>query len=219
MDGEETMAAKHCALPTLNPDPMALTMEEVRPSSERRRRWMPPGKLGASRPYYGSTATVVKHLQASDPLYYNSLVDKDIWRYFKKPTVHRHLLKRGIVTKDGTACPTRQERIVTNRTYRFQEDQEALLLRVEAREQARLQRLRRAARVGDITFTREGVFETKPCSTCGVKHKVASISSPIEPCPGSRLAKYNLPKFLAPLPEPYRSRKSRKVSLNRETTM
>ncbi len=196
-------------LPTLGPIPM----ESIWPRSEHRLTGrMPQGKL--CRPDLGSTATAVHQLKVYDPLYYNSLVDKNTKKHLTKPTVHQHLHYQGLVSKDGTVHPTRQEQVEANRTYRFQEEREALLLKVEAREQARLRRLRKAARAGDITFTRDGIYETKPCYTCKVKHKVASITNPIEPCPGSRLAKYNVPQHLAPLPEPYRTRRSHQVGLN-----
>ncbi len=213
-DGTTMAATYHrFALPYLRTNHMAMPMEEVRPSEEHRRRWMPQGNLRASRPDYGSTAAAVQQLQVSDPLYFNSLVDKSTLKHLTKPTVRKHLYQRGFMARDGAAHQTRQEQVITNRHSRFRTDQESLLVKVEAREQARLQRLRKAARAGDITFTQDGIFETKPCYACKVQHKVASISSPIEPCPGSRLKKYNLPKRLDPLPEPYRTRRSRKVSI------
>jgi len=143
----------------------------------------------------------------SDPLYYNSLVDKHTKRHLTRPSVKIHFEKCGFIAKDGTVYPTRREQIEANRANRLLEEKEAILLKVEERERARMERLRKMARAGDVVFTKEGIVEAKPCSLCHSYHKIASLLSPPEPCPGSQLAKY---ATLDPLPATYRSKTSRK---------
>ena len=204
-----TMAATHAHQVTLPvPDLYPDRMKEVWLKGEPRQRWLPQGRLYDSWLDPGSTATAVRHMRVTEPLYYNSLVDKYTVKHLAKPTVQQHLYQRGFMARDGTAYPTRREQMEAKKVYRFHEEREALLLKVEAREKERLRRLRRATRAGDITFTRDGIFEAKPCSACNVQHKVAPILSPTDPCPGSWLAKY---KQLTLLPEPYRTRRSHKV--------
>ena len=62
----------------------------------------------------------------------------------------------------------------------------SLLERMSQLDRARLQRLRRAAKVGEIIFTREGVFESTACGVCNTHHKVAPFLRLQSPCPGRR---------------------------------
>ena len=147
-------------------------------------------------------STAVHSLKKSEPLYYNSLVDEHTKRHLTKPSVKQHLEKHGFIAKDGTVYPTQQEQIEANRANRLLEEKEAVLLKVEERERARMERLRQMARAGDIVFTKDGIVETKLCCLCNSYHKVGSLLSPTEPCPGSQLAKYAMldpfPSFCLP---------------------
>ena len=67
---------------------------------------------------------------------------------------------------------------------------------MDCKEKNRLDRLKRAAKSGDVTFTKYGVFETKRCPECDVYHRVPSVCSMNEPCPCSTLATYPLRKKL-----------------------
>ena len=153
-------------------------------------------------------STAVHSLKDSEPLYYNSLVSEHTKRHLTKPSVKQHLEKHGFIAKDGTVYPTQQEQIEANRANRLLEEKEAILQKVEERERARMERLRQMARAGDIVFTKDGIVETKPCGLCNSYHKVGSLLSPTEPCPGSQLAQYAM---LDPLPAFYQQKASRKV--------
>ena len=202
--------AGHFTLPKLRPD----LVDTAFPSGEPRPKWLPQVKLhSVTRSDPRSIMTAVQHLKTSDPLYYNSLVDNHTKRHLTKRAVKHYLHKCGFLGDDGNVYPTREEQMEANRAYRLLEEREAILRKVEIRERGRLERLKRAARAGDITFTRDGIFETKPCYTCDVYHRVASISSTSQPCPGSLLGKFNHQQ-LAPIPEQYRikSKTALKVS-------
>lgn len=185
-------------LPKLRPD----LIQAAFPTNQPRPRWAPRSEAD-------SLSTAIRSLKMSDPLYYNSLVDKHTKRHLTRPSVKIHFEKCGFIAKDGTVYPTRREQIEANRANRLLEEKEAILLKVEERERARMERLRKMARAGDVVFTKEGIVEAKPCSLCHSYHKIASLLSPPEPCPGSQLAKY---ATLDPLPATYRSKTSRKVS-------
>ena len=154
-------------------------------------------------------STAVHSLKDSEPLYYNSLVDEHTKRHLTKPSVKQHLEKHGFIAKDGTVYPTQQEQIEANRANRLLEEKEAILQKVEGRERARMERLRQMARAGDIVFTKDGIVETKPCGLCNSYHKVGSLLSPTEPCPGSQLAQYYA--MSDPLPVFYQQKASRRV--------
>ena len=51
----------------------------------------------------------------------------------------------------------------------------------------RLLRLQRAAKKGDIIHTRQGVFESSPCSVCGFHHKLALSLKKQAPCPATEI--------------------------------
>ena len=101
----------------------------------------------------------------------------------------RKLLTVGYRANDGQYYPTPESAIRVNRSIA---EREALLRKLEVREKLRLERLKRAAKAGDITFTKEGVVETQLCPSCDVYHKVPSLSSLNEPCSCSKLASYPL---------------------------
>lgn len=134
-------------------------------------------------------------------------MDKYTKSYRTKPGVRDHLHKRGFISEDGTVYPSRLEQIEANRAYRLQGERDANLRAFENRERARLHRLRKAARAGDVAFTGDGIYETKPCLHCGFKHKVASVMNNSEVCPGSMMAKHGAPYQLKPLPRKKRSHK------------
>ena len=201
------------ALPKLRPDLLAAAFP---PEAEPHPKWLPQVKLRSNaKPNSGSINTAVQAMKVYDPLYYNSLVDKNTKKHLAKPNVKRHMHHCGFMAEDGAVYPTRQEQLEANRAYRLFEEREAILRMVETRERSRLDRLKKAARAGDITFTRDGIFETKPCNTCDVYHKVASIMNTNEPCPGSNLAtRYASLQQLDPLPDTYLRKRSSKVSFD-----
>ncbi len=84
------------------------------------------------------------------------------------------------------------DRIKALRQNRDIEKREKVIRKLQMRENARLDRLKEAAKFGDIAFTKDGVFETKPCPSCNVHHKVPYICGVEEPCPNSHLAKHPL---------------------------
>ena len=84
------------------------------------------------------------------------------------------------------------DRIKALRESRDIAKRERVIRNLQMRENARLGRLKEAAKSGDIAFTKDGVFETKPCPSCGVYHKVPYVCGVEEPCPNSYLAKHPL---------------------------
>ena len=200
-------------LPPVRSDLIAAATFPGTPQPQYPSRWLPQG--GKFSALSGTTIpTAIRSLKNSNPLYYNSLMDKYTRRHLTKPGVHSHLHKCGFISEDGTVCPTRLEQIEANRAYRLQGERDANLRAFENREKARLHRLRKAAAAGDVTFTRDGIYETKPCLECGFKHKVASVMSNSEVCPGSQMANHGAPHQLEPLPKNYRKKRSgfKKVS-------
>lgn len=93
----------------------------------------------------------------------------------------------GYLALDGMYYPSEED---ANRVNRSVAEREKLIRRLEFKEQCRLDRLKRAAKAGDIIFTKEGVFETERCPTCDVHHKVPSTCGGSDPCPYSKLASY-----------------------------
>lgn len=65
--------------------------------------------------------------------------------------------------------------------------------RLEEMNRQRYKQLKRAAKAGDLALTRDGVFESKPCSSCPANtyHKVASLTEFRDPCPGSHMAQHS----------------------------
>lgn len=133
----------------------------------------------------------IKYLKAADPLYYNSLVDKNISKHFKKRAVRQHLMQHGYMAKDGTIFLTQQERIAANAGNRLERSCQEALRKVQDRERERLRRLRLAYKNGDIAMNTLGDYvETKPCSLCMVSHPVTLHLMDFSPCPGSVQNKY-----------------------------
>ncbi len=52
-------------------------------------------------------------------------------------------------------------------------------------DRARVDRLRRAAKVGEVIFTKQGIFESTVCSACNYHHKLTSILNTTTPCPAT----------------------------------
>ena len=102
----------------------------------------------------------------------------------------------GYVAGDGRLYHDRMKALRITRDVAKREE---VLRNLQLRENARLDRLKEAAKSGDIAFTKDGVFETKPCPSCGVYHKVPYVCGVEEPCPNSHLAKYPLKISLKPL--------------------
>ena len=65
----------------------------------------------------------------------------------------------------------------------------AILERIDKLDHARIQRLRRAARVGQIVFTKQGIFETVECKECKTHHKLNPSLRLPNPCPASEFGK------------------------------
>ena len=101
----------------------------------------------------------------------------------------RKLISVGHLAADGQYYPTQESAARVNRAIA---EREYLLRKLEMREKLRLERLKRAAKAGDIAFTKEGVVETQPCQSCNVYHKVPSLCSVNEPCSCSKVASYPL---------------------------
>lgn len=53
----------------------------------------------------------------------------------------------------------------------------------------RVQRLKRAAKAGELVLTRYGVFETSQCSVCNTHHRVSLSIDSQGPCPGTEYGK------------------------------
>ena len=128
-------------------------------------------------------------MKAKNPLYYNSLVDKHTSKYMQKADVKKHLHQMGFTAVDGTVYPTRQEQIEANRVNHLLEEGQAMLRKLDVREQSRLRRLGKAARAGELTFTKDGVYEADFCQDCHVYHKMASRLHMDSPCPSSYLGR------------------------------
>ena len=128
-------------------------------------------------------------MKDKNPLYYNSLVDKHTSKYMQKADVKKHLHQMGFTAVDGTVYPTRQEQIEANRVNRLLEESQAMLRKLDMREQSRLRRLGKAARAGELTFTKNGVYEADLCDDCHVYHKLASKLNITSPCPSSYLGR------------------------------
>ena len=103
----------------------------------------------------------------------------------QKADVKKHLHQMGFTAVDGTVYPTRQEQIEANRVNRLLEDGQAMLRKLDMREQSRLRRLGKAARTGELTFTKDGVYDASLCDDCHVYHKLASRLNINSPCPSS----------------------------------
>lgn len=97
----------------------------------------------------------------------------------------------GFVAGDGRIYHDRSKALRITRDVAKREE---VIRNLQRREHARLDRLKQAAKSGDIAFTKDGVFETKPCPSCDVYHKVPYVCGVEEPCPNSYLAKYPLKK-------------------------
>lgn len=95
----------------------------------------------------------------------------------------------GFVAGDGRLY---QDKTKALRVTRDVAKREEALRNLQMRENARLDRLKEAAKAGDVAFTKDGVFETKPCPSCNLYHKVPYVCGVEEPCPNSHLAKYPL---------------------------
>lgn len=133
----------------------------------------------------------IKYLKAADPLYYNSLVDKNISKHFRKRAVRQHLMQHGYMARDGTIFLTQQERIAANAGNRFERSCQEALRKVQDRERERLRRLRLAYKNGDIAMSPLGDYvETQPCAICMVSHPVTLHLMDFAPCPGSVQNKY-----------------------------
>ena len=91
----------------------------------------------------------------------------------------------GFTAVDGTVYPTRQEQLEANRVNRLLEEGQAMLRKLDMREQSRLRRLGKVARTGELTYTKDGVYEANLCEDCHVYHKVASRLNINSPCPSS----------------------------------
>ena len=65
--------------------------------------------------------------------------------------------------------------------------------RLEEMNRQHYKQLKRAARAGDLAVTKDGVFESKPYSSCPANtyHKVASLTEFQDPCPGSHMAQHS----------------------------
>ena len=114
-------------------------------------------------------------MKAKDPYCYNSLVDKhDTSKCVQKPAVKKHLHRMGFTAVDGTVYPTREEQIEANRINRLYKEREEKLRKLHVREQSHLRHLSKAARAGEVMFTKDGVFESSPCEECDIYHQVAS---------------------------------------------
>lgn len=100
----------------------------------------------------------------------------------------------GYLAVDGKYYPTKEKAI---RVTRAVEERERFLQWLECRENNRLERLKAAAKSGDIVFTKDGVFESKPCPSCGAYHKLPSLCNVNEPCPCSKIANSQLKKYSA----------------------
>lgn len=131
-----------------------------------------------------------RSLKTHDPLYYNSLLDRHTRRcYMCKRNVKNHLVGGGFLSREGVVYPSREELTEANRFNRLRREQEEMLREVERREAGRLRRLKRAAGVGEVMFTSDGVVELKPCRFCGnPSHVVPPLMCPREVCPGSLMA-------------------------------
>ena len=98
-------------------------------------------------------------------------------------------LSLGFLASDGRLYHSKEKALRVSRDAAKRED---VIRTLQQRENARLDRLKKAAKSGDIAFTKDGVFETKPCPSCDVYHKVPYVCSGDEPCPNSYLAKHPL---------------------------
>ena len=118
------------------------------------------------------------------PLYTNSLIDGKIAKHPQKLSSKKHLA--GFPAIDGQRYPSRED---ANRANRALMERETTS-RLERKEKAYLERFKHAAERGDIVFTKEGVYETKPCASCVVYHKVElpSLCSVNEPSQLVKLA-------------------------------
>ena len=131
-------------------------------------------------------------MKAKDPYCYNSLVDKhDTSKRVQKSAVKKHLHQMGFTAVDGTVYPTREEQIEANRINRLYKEREEKLRKLHVREQSHLRHLSKAARAGEVMFTKDGVFESSPCEECDIYHQVAPplTTNTNPPCPSSSLGK------------------------------
>ena len=101
----------------------------------------------------------------------------------------------GYLAIDGQYYPTKEK---AKRVTRAIEEKDRFVRWLECREKHRLDQLKSAAKAGDVIFTKHGVFESKPCPSCGILHKVPSLSSVDEPCPCSKLASHHPKKPTPP---------------------
>lgn len=114
-------------------------------------------------------------------------------KYGLPVVAHRPIMKKplkpsppkspiGYPAIDGKYYPTKEKAM---RVTRAIEERERFKRWMENKEKDRLDRLKRAAKNGDVTFTKYGVFETKRCPECDVYHRVPSVWSMNEPCPSA----------------------------------
>ena len=133
----------------------------------------------------------IKYLKAADPLYYNSLVDKNTHKHLKKRAVRQHLQQHGFMSKSGIIYLTQQERVAARAANTLERSRQDALRKVQERERERLRRLRLAHKNGDIIMTPLGDYiETQACSICTTCHPVTLHTMDYSPCPGSVQNKY-----------------------------
>ena len=137
-----------------------------------------------------SAGVGARSLKTRNPLYYNSLLDRHTRHcYMCKRNVKKHLVDGGFLSREGVVYPSREELAEANRFNRLRREQEEMLREVERREAGRLRRLKRAARVGEVVLTSDGIVELKPCHFCGnTSHTVPPLMCPCEACPESLMA-------------------------------
>ena len=64
---------------------------------------------------------------------------------------------------------------------------QSLAHKMELIDQDRLLRLQRAAKMGNIVHTKQGVFQSTPCSVCGFHHKLSLSLKKQAPCPATEV--------------------------------
>lgn len=105
--------------------------------------------------------------------------------YVQKQAVN----KNGFTATDGTIYPTRQEQIEANRVNHFLQEQQNMLENFHISERVHLRHLKGAAQAGEVTLTKDGVFETSPCEDHNIGHKVPFHPNTRPSCPSSTVGR------------------------------
>ena len=137
----------------------------------------------------GTLETAVHCLKNVDPLYYNSLMDKNNKSYLRKPPVKKYLHDGGFIAEDGTVYPTRQEQVEVNRANRKKKMRQEIRQQLAKKCHARLLGLRQQARADEVVYTRSGVYASPDCE----EYREKVMLSRKHRHPQSRLKKKRLP--------------------------